>query len=63
MPVRIGTLTSTVNVVEPGGALNEEAMEKIVALVAARLQGEQAAEEHTRRESEIPDRLSQKDDV
>ena len=52
MHVEIGTLTSKVNVGD-GPAPNLELVEKIVAMVMARLKDEQATKERTREEQKI----------
>lgn len=52
MDVEIHTLTSQVKVADTG-APNAELIEKIVAIVLARIQEAEAAREHERREQEI----------
>jgi len=56
MPVEINTLTSHVNVVDT--ALPESVLEKIVAVVLARLHDAQTARELEKREQEIRPHMS-----
>lgn len=60
MPVTIGTLTSNVNVSDgASGVLGEEALERVVQAVLARMRERKEAEESVREEREIPERASE----
>lgn len=56
MDVRIGTLTSRVNVADPGAS--EELVERIVAIVLSRLRDEHDSREIAKREQEIRRHMS-----
>lgn len=58
MDVQIGTLTSRVTVTDEAAA-GSELVEKIVAIVLARLRDEERTRESTRREQEIHPHMSQ----
>lgn len=59
MPITIGTLSSTVNVVDGNSLLTEEVLEQIVAIVMERVRQERFEEERDRPEREIRDRVSE----
>ena len=58
MDVHIGTLTSRVTVTD-GAAPGDEMVEKIVAMVLARLREEQAAQERLKEDQEIRPQMSE----
>lgn len=58
MAVTIGRVKSRVNVVEAGGALNDETLEQIVELVIRRLREEGRVEE-AGGDSQIPEHMSE----
>lgn len=60
MPVTIGTMASSLSIVEAsGGAITEEMLERIVTLVLQRLKEERFAEKQVQQERQIRDRMSE----
>jgi hypothetical protein len=61
MPVTIGEVTSTVNVVDSNLPLSPEAMERLVRLVMRRLKEQERWEALTKQESELGNRMTSED--
>lgn len=61
MPVTIERLTSNVNIVDGPNGLNDGQIERLVALVLARLREQTEAHQRSQKESEVPDRMSEHD--
>jgi hypothetical protein len=61
MPVTIERLTSNVRIVEGADGLSDGQIERLVALVMARLREQTEARQRSQKESEVPDRMSEHD--
>ena len=58
MRATVGTMTANANVVDSNNIVNEEFLERVVNIVMERLRQRQEMEEISRRESDIPERMS-----
>ncbi|MEH2048238.1 hypothetical protein [Nostoc sp.] len=61
MPVTIGTLNSTLNIMDGGNTLNAATLEQIVQQVLARLKDYKVNETQMQEEQEIGDRATTSD--
>ena len=61
MPVTIGTMNSTVNLVNDTEMPNEAVLEKIIQMAKARLKQEMNDEKQSQQEREVSDRVTPSD--
>jgi hypothetical protein len=59
MPVTIGTMTSHVNMVDSNQTMDDALIERIITMAVARMKAEMETDEQFRKETEIPDRMSE----